>query len=220
MARYSKRRPGKYSYRRKRKTGWKRRKAAAAARKGKKHYYFTRQVDLGTISAARLTDATGIYTFKLNDLPNYTDFTALYDQYKIAAVKIRFMPCQNVVKVQPDAMGVVISYAPRLFTVIDYDAGTFSTVNELRQYQSCKTVMGYRPVSMYLKPCWASEIYRTAALTGYGPKRGFIDCSYVDVPHYSIKWGFEPYDPSGTQQSSEYTYRVEAKYYITTRTVR
>jgi diketogulonate reductase-like aldo/keto reductase len=39
-----------------------------------------------------LVDTISVLNFSLNDLPNFAEFTALYDMYKIARVEIEFTP--------------------------------------------------------------------------------------------------------------------------------
>ena len=77
-------------------------------------HYFKRNVVIGDLSKASGTSAyLNGYQFQLNDCINYSEFTALYDFYKICAVKIRVIPGWTVGNV--DVISLTES-ASRLFT--------------------------------------------------------------------------------------------------------
>ena len=44
------------------------------------------------IMADGINPSLGVFNFSLNDLPGYTDFTALFDQYKIDRIEIEWCP--------------------------------------------------------------------------------------------------------------------------------
>ena len=73
-------------------------------------------------------------TVKLNQMPNYTDFTALFDSYKITHAQFKFIPHFNVGQVP---LGPQNTQVARLVTVIDQDDDTTPTgLQQLMQYSS------------------------------------------------------------------------------------
>jgi len=65
-----------------------------------KVHFFKRHVDLGTITLSSAGITTQGYSFQLDEVPNYTEFTALYDQYKLSAVAIKFISNARYITVQ------------------------------------------------------------------------------------------------------------------------
>ena len=59
------------------------------------------------------------YHFKIGDVPNAAEFTALYDQFRLDWVVIWAFPAQNVAQVQ-----AVATYIPTLFSFVDKDDST------------------------------------------------------------------------------------------------
>ena len=99
-------------------------------------------------ASSNASNTFGSYSFSLQDIPDYTDFTKLYDAFKINRVKIMFIPTSNVSLIDTAQAQVFknTEHSNRLFTVVDYnDVTAPTTVDELRQYQACKfTTKEYR----------------------------------------------------------------------------
>lgn len=115
-----------------------------------KVYYFTRWSDFGTSTvASSLTPGYFGFNFSLSDLPNYTEFTSLYDYYKIKAVKVVFLP-QMTENVSLGSVNNPYSYA-RFQTAIDYsDSNPPTTLDELREYKSYKFTPLLKPHTRYI----------------------------------------------------------------------
>lgn len=172
-------------------------------------FFFTRQCNLAAINPTAGTYTVVSFKFQLDDLPNYSEFTNLFDQYKISAVKLKFWPRFTGADVNPPATAIGVS---RLWSVIDYDdSATLTNENQAMEYQNCKTHLSNRPFSLYLKPCVLSEVYRTTLTTGYAPTRKYrIDVAQPNVPFYGVKTLMEPVAFDGQWQIV-----VTAKYYLT-----
>lgn len=56
-----------------------------------------RHADYFTVVVNGTTGVLGAYNFTLSSVPGYTEFTNLYDQYKINAISVCFYPKQNSV---------------------------------------------------------------------------------------------------------------------------
>lgn len=175
-------------------------------------YFFTRKCDYTQIYPTALGVNRSI-TFQLSDLPNYTEFTSLFDQYKINAVKLTFIPRYTGSDINPLTTALAV---PRVWTVIDYDdTANLGDQNGAYQYQNCKVHMMHKPFSIYLKPRVASAVYSTAVTTGYAPRRMYIDCANNNVPHYGVKLYVEP-----TPYDGQFTMSVVAKFYLSMKNVR
>lgn len=80
------------------------------------------------------TDQSYKFNFTLSNVTGYTDFTALYDMFKIRAVKVSFIPLVNVTTASESG------YASLIYSTYDFndDPGAVPTQNEIRQYQYCR----------------------------------------------------------------------------------
>ena len=72
-------------------------------------------------------------SYNLNQLPGSTEFSNLFDQYRINLIKVRWMPRANSAELFAN------NTIGSLFSVIDYDDATSpGGINELMQYQKSK----------------------------------------------------------------------------------
>lgn len=153
------------------------------------------------------------YSFYLSMLPNYAEFGALYDEYMIKAVQVKFTPhhARTTVPVGMSGNNQAESDNGVFITVIDYDDNDLlSGFTEAQQYWSYKSVPGNITHSRYLKPKFLVQTYATATSTGYQPRRGWIDMANADVPHYGLK----TWITSTAAQFPNIEYRCEIKYYL------
>lgn len=194
-----------------------------------KVYYFKRHVNYGTISAAG--DGAQINwstNFILEDVPGYTEFTALFDSYKINAVKIAFLPVYNVSYPVTSASGAPVTTTPalsntaflpafiRTFSVIDYNDDTpLTTADEYREYANCKVRQITKVHSRYIKPKILMDSTNSAVVNPM--KNPWINTSVTDIPYLGIKFGSEPL-PADSVASGNSMFRVEAKFYMSFKT--
>ena len=199
--RFNKRRPKrstKRTYRKKR------------YRTGQRIYQFTRFADFYTITTNNITDTLGAINFALNDVPGYTEFTALYDAYKINAVKIMFLPqmTSNI-----SVSSVNNPYAnTRFFSCIDYNDSTApANVDAVREYKSCKYTPILRRHKRYIyKP-------KILAAEGYTPVSPWISCASPSVIYYGLKYAIEN---TNATVGTAFEYSVECKFYLSFKNVK
>lgn len=149
--------------------------------------------------------------FQLNKAVDSGDFTALYDRYKINAVRVKITPLQNVST--SGGTGIL----PQLAWSFDADdsqlAGNYDDVIR-KGYAKTRTLS--RPVSIFIRPKVSQEIYSgNIALPGYSVvKPLWLDCNSATVPHYGLKMWFRnaqlPANTSGALQC----FRFETTYYL------
>jgi hypothetical protein len=188
---------------------------------------FRRRVSLDYHAFSRYQEAFDIsttatsegftYSFALIDVINYTEFTAMFDQYKIHKVVFKIQMVSN-----PDAFlevnGAVNSqnqtnWYPKIWYIRDYDAGGAETLSSIKERVGAKFFI-MRPnkeVSITLKPCVAVQTYKTLTAAGYGPKRMWVDCANADVPHYGLQLVT---DCLGNNPVNSFKFRVDVKFYL------
>lgn len=129
---------------------------------------------------------TAVYN---DSLPNVTDFTNLFDQYRISKVTVRF----------DIAMGVTNSalspgyYLPRINYVADYDDNASALNADLLQYPQYQVHDfmrdGYTPLMFEFSPVPLLDVAGTGVSTTYGPMRSapWLRTASVVTPHYGMK---------------------------------
>lgn len=151
------------------------------------------------------------FAYTLADVASFSEFTALYDQYRIHGVELTFK-----INVDPSAQSAVQATYPVLWYVNDYDDDAVVTLQQLQQYSSCKRIV-LRPNAfkrIYIRPAVSSLIYQSAVSSGFTPKwKVWLDAANAIVPHYGLKAIAQ-----GLQL--RYSLEVTAKYYLEFRTPR
>ena len=98
---------------------------------------FQRTVEgLYDINADGINPSVGIFNFSLNDLPNYTEFTGLFDLYKIERIEITWYPEYTNLS---DAAPVSNARNVQLNTAIEPAGQTPTAVSDILQYRSLHT---------------------------------------------------------------------------------
>jgi len=129
------------------------------------------------------------FDFRFSDLPQYTSFTAIYDQYKIDWIIFELLP--QGTEIIPNS---TLSLSPVTGTVIgsidlDNSAPTPS-MNALREYSQCKEARVTNKMKWMWKPHIGTLVYNSIGLPGYSnTKAPWIDCAYPSIPHYGLKIG-------------------------------
>lgn len=192
-------------------------------------YHFRRIVNLSNITGGISGAANfGTYTFSLDQLPNYTEFTNLFDQYRINKVVLKLIPQYNQSTFNVGhanntaTSGQLSGRNPRFMIVNDYDDDTAPVnMDTLRQYANVKVypVMNNKLIKHTITPATQMMAYETIGTTGYIPKfKQWINCSDSNVPHYAIKWGIEDTsainNTAASLANAQVYFRVEASIYL------
>lgn len=168
-------------------------------------YHFTRYCDDVNIIADAVNPTRVAIDFRLNKLPNYTEFTALYDMFKINAVKVIIRPQMS----QVNSLGTVnnIYYNDRIYSCIDYNDATAPTdINEVRQYQSCKIGSSIKPHKRYI---YKPKILDSSSYSMHP----WVACTAPNTSWYGLKVAID------TVPNAAF-WTVEVKYYLSFKNVR
>ena len=168
-----------------------------------------RNVDMGNLVCTLSTPTYAAFTFRLVNVFNSTEFTALFDQYKINAVQLMFFPQQTAVT-RVNFPGET-AYNGRILTAIDYNDSTPPTqLDELREYENVEVHSAVENFSVYIdKPKYVDN---TGAL-----RTGYIGTSSPSTIHYGLKTAVEILNPGS---AGTYTYRLEAVYYMSFKAIK
>jgi len=169
----------------------------------------TRMLDNGILTSNVVADYFPAYNYALQYLTAYSEFTALFDQYRIVRVETTFMPTITSLS----ALGSFTnSY---LLTAIDYDdANAYSSLNDAIQVATASITPLTKSVTRGFAPRVALAAY-SGAFTSYAqaPPGQWIDCASPGVQHYGLKCAIPL---TGSIQ----TWRVLHRYFLEFRRVR
>lgn len=165
----------------------------------------------------------GYYAFSiafcLADLPDYAEFTALYDQYRIDGVKVKILPV-NTSSDNPTSSTYM--NGGFIHTAIDYDdynlvALSEAGINEIRCKPSYKVrnITNNKGINIFLRPRIATPVYGAGAFTQYAqaPRKMFLDCGSPSTQHYGIKGLLEVVQYNTV--SVYMPFKIECCYYMT-----
>lgn len=161
----------------------------------------------------------------LDMLPDYSEFTNLFDQYRINWMSLKMVPFQNVSLA--NSTGGQQCLAVVHYSVTDYDDATpynptTGGVQLMREKQSFKEKNFFttKPFKRATRPRIAMAAYASGAFTSYANmKPQWIDCNSPSVQHYAFKGVFEVFAPS-TSVASLVWFRPELTINISCRDVR
>lgn len=153
-------------------------------------------------------------TFSLDKVVNPSEFTQLYDQYKIKGIKIYF-------DYSPDVGGGTgaTSLMPKLWIKRDYDDASTPTLTQMTESNQSRCIRfndNRTTFSIFIRPSTLKSIYRTSLTQAYGPEwRQWLDCANPDIPHYGLKLLAQ-----GLPSTNLGAITVRCKYYLAFKNVR
>lgn len=145
-------------------------------------------LSLSAVSADNLTACYQFgwsHDFRLVNAVGSTEFTSLFDKYKITGIKYKIMYQCNDAQVAGSQVLPIIHYA-----VDTDDTSTPASLTAVQERSNVKTkVLGNtQTISFFLRPKVASSLYQSSISTGYAvTKAPYINSTYSSVPHYGVK---------------------------------
>lgn len=163
-----------------------------------------RHVDFFTVPLVGAASTAQGFNFSLNDVPSSTDFTNLYDQYKICAVHLKFIPSQTQ-SVSLDPAGNARANA-RFLSAIDLNDSTAPlTADEVRGYETCQVTSILEQHERFIK----NPMYQNASGQN---TNDWVATSAPALNWNGLKVYIEPSNATGPQNTL--LYHVEAIYYL------
>lgn len=134
----------------------------------------------------------GMY-FTLNDIPQVSTYTALYDQYKIRGITV-ILQSNGITADGVYSTSTQSNQASdkTLWYTIDEDDAAAISRGAMQEYQTAKCVLinpfTQTPIKIRFTPHIATTAYRSGGFSGYqNEKSSWIDCTYPDVQHFGLK---------------------------------
>lgn len=174
------------------------------ARKSYKRVVSVKRIaQLSTVSITAVEQHL-VYTFKLSDLPNYTELTNLYDQYKIKGISLKFIPTKTESSITEGSINP-------LHSVLDFsDSTALTSIPDYLQYSTYKMSMPIRMMKRFIYPKQLQYAYdsTTAAAIQADVANNWIRSESPNVQHLGIKVCI----PGGA--ANTLSYQVFATYYV------
>lgn len=171
--------------------------------------------------------ARGANSFKFSDLINLSDFTNLYDMYKINLIVVKMYlkygpTSQDRGILAPPFAPIVTTVStpalPRIYYYVDYnDDNSPTSTNDVRENGRCvvKRLTSNGSVTIKFKPRVAASLFNSAVSSGYYQRTSpWISTANPDVPHYGLKWAVEDLPIFVDSGSSVVNIIWETKYYF------
>lgn len=163
-----------------------------------------------TGSARHLT-----YQFKLDNVVNPSDFTNLYDMYKINKIQLFFEPSTNQTAYGGSPVGLPIQKKMRV--VHDYtDATPLANEDDYLEYANCKSynIVRNNSIRITLYPKIKNIIENVGggatAYTTLSSSKAWLDIDNDEVPHFGLK----VFIPPNVMAEGQLMFKVRAKYWI------
>lgn len=133
----------------------------------------------------------------MNDLPNSTEFSSLFDQYRLDKVEIEWYPEYTQLV---DSALVSNAVNTQVNTAIDPVGFSVASVSDVLQYKTM--------VATGITKCHKRTLKPMYLIDGVLPINSFVSTSTPSLNWYGVVYGIAP---TGVAM----TFRSRAKYYIT-----
>lgn len=172
---------------------------------------FTRMVQYSLTNQTAANPYFGAATFGLNALPSYTEFTALFDQYRITFIKLYWQ-----LNVAPEAQASNTAFYPRLYSFNDFtDVTVPTTLDEFRERSKSRVRMlnPRKPVITTIKPAVSTELFKTLGGVAVNAPRWkvWLPAESADVQHLGHKYAIENWTNANYSLTLTVKYWFEAK---------
>lgn len=157
-------------------------------------YKFSRSFDIGNMPKSA-SDQGYAWPFALNQIPSSSEFTTLFDKYRITKVDLTFTYWR-----EGFPSGTTDQIWPAMYLFMDDDDSAIPTTkNEVLERMSVQRV-SFAPtrqtISVSIRPRWVQS--RGGVSTNIAPVGTWIDMSTPAVQHYGVKAWVDFYNNSSS----------------------
>lgn len=151
-------------------------------------HHFKRTFTLASVLSSNVGPVFAGYTFNINQLPNATEFTNLFDLYRINKIVVKFVPNHN-----SSDVGVLAQAIPNFHSCLDYtDATAPASLNAMYEYQNWRMSRGIAVHKRVFSPASLDFVNATAGANAGNPTwKQWISTSAPTIEHYALKIGIE-----------------------------
>lgn len=131
-------------------------------------------------------DTFGTFQFIWDDLPDSTNYSSLYMQYRIAEVQIFFRPMyrSNFAAEASEYLTPLIYTAPQLINI-----GSWASIGQAQSYDGVLILDDMAPFSHRFTPVILSGAYDGSIVAAAEPVPGpWLSTDSPDIRHYGLQW--------------------------------
>lgn len=152
----------------------------------------------------------GSAQFQLNSMLGYSQFTAMFQEYRINCVVYKIQPLWDCV----DLGDMTLTNMPNIGYCLDYnDANIPTNLDDLQQYANYKETPFNKTIKIKVWPAISPQIYINGVTSGYTVKRKqWLRAANSNVPHYGLKFCI-----FNIANDYNYKWNVSAKFYVSFR---
>jgi len=170
---------------------------------------FSRRKLMDTISISDVIKSENL-EYAFNQLVGYTEFSALFENYRITKIVVTFQLMNNPNNIENLGVNNSTStnnYYPKLWYTIDHDGGSDETLTTMKERQGvrCRMLEPNKMVKVSFKPMCRTLTYKTATTEGFAPRNIKLDMADVNVPHYGLLYLI---DTNGLNPDDAYPFKV------------
>jgi len=131
----------------------------------------------------------GTVTSSLNDITKTSSYQAVYDEYRITRVRVKFVPCFNDALISTGTTNSSGNFA----CCIDWDdAVTPSSYADILNHQNVETGNWLRTYSFDYVPKVLVGAETTTVVAAAPISKPWLDTSVATVLHFGLKWTIDP----------------------------
>jgi len=171
---------------------------------------FSRRVLMGDPITVTGTFESKNLTFKFDDLVGYSEFSAMFENYRITKIVVTFQLMNNPNSYHALGTGSALPTAnwyPKLWYTVDHDGGSDENISTMKERQGvrCKILQPNKVIRVSFKPMCRTLSYKTATTEGFAPKNIKLDMADVNVPHYGLLYLV---DTNGIDPNDTYPFKI------------
>jgi len=158
------------------------------------------------MATSTTAEALYAFAFTFDSIINYTEFTSLYDSYRIDSIRLTLIPAYTIAQT-----GVSTNLGGYMVAVCDYDDATTTSIANLLQCSNKRIYGLTRQVTMVL-PELRTKVGASGATGGnmVSARSSWFDLADTAQPFYGLKIAF-------TQTTIVQTYNAIFDYYVSLR---
>jgi hypothetical protein len=146
-----------------------------------KVHTITQSYDAGGVYSTGSGANFGAYNFQFGNLPDYSYYQAVFDQFRVAQIEFTFLPQYNTNNSGTSSPG-------QFLTVIDYDdSTTLTSWGQGCSYDNAVITQATNAQRRTLNPKIAIAAY-TGSFSGYALGAQWVDVKSTSAIWYGLKW--------------------------------
>lgn len=124
------------------------------------------------------SDPSSLVSFAFADLPGYTDFTSLFDYYRLRRVDMKFTGIFNAL------------VTSKLYVTSDFDGGAVLSLAQMAEHRHVERIISqdHPEFTFSVVPRLAASLLTSTGTVASGVTNSWVDLATPTVVHYGIQY--------------------------------